>query len=233
MRIPSLSRVRSGRTIGPDEGVEDEATIESYDTVNRQLPSRALRLVCLRRLKKMKPRGVMADLGCGPGFFTSEAAGALPGVRIAALDISSGMLNRATAYLNSKKATGRIELILGNLQQLPFADESLDMVVSTLSLHHWIDPDEAFREIYRVLKPRGQFLIFDTRRDAPGIFYTALKCLQKYFYPSQLKEKNEPLSSMMASYTPEEARRLTDGLQFTGITASGGFFWLFVTGRKS
>jgi precorrin-6B methylase 2 len=113
MRFPGFSRVRSERRIGPDEGVDDEATIESYDTVNRQLPSRALRLVCLRRLKKMKPQGVMADLGCGPGFFTGEAAGAFPEVRIAALDISSGMLERATVYLDSKKAAGRIELILG------------------------------------------------------------------------------------------------------------------------
>lgn len=232
MKFPGFSRVRSERAIGPDEGVEDKETIESYEIVNRQLPSRFLRTIGLRRLKRMKPQGVLADLGCGPGIFTGDVAKAFPGLKVIAFDISAGMLELAGNYLESAKLTDRTSLMLGNLQKLPFGDDSLDVIVSTFSLHHWIDPQGAFGEIHRVLKPQGQFLVFDTRRDAPGIFFLALKFLQKFFLPAQLKEKNEPLSSFMASYTPEEANRLTDGVPFSEVIASSGFFWLYVTGRK-
>jgi ubiquinone/menaquinone biosynthesis C-methylase UbiE len=49
---------------------------------------------------------------------------------------------------------------------LPFASESFDLVVSSLSAHHWEDPDAGAAEIARVLRPGGRLLIYDFK-DAP------------------------------------------------------------------
>ena len=51
----------------------------------------------------------------------------------------------------------------GDVVTLPFADGSVDLVVSTLSLHHWDDPAAGLDEIVRVLAPGGQAWIYDFR----------------------------------------------------------------------
>ncbi len=52
------------------------------------------------------------------------------------------------------------------MASLPFADGSFDLVVSTLSMHHWADPAAGLAEIGRVLRPRATALIWDLR---PGV----------------------------------------------------------------
>lgn len=232
MVFPGLGRARYKRAVGPEEGIEDEATASSYEQVNSMLPSRLLRKLAVSRLKKMSPRGVMVDLGCGPGFFTADAAEALPKVNIIALDISKAMLERAEKHLGNRGLKNRVRFQQGDIMKLPFDDDSLDFVISTLSLHHWAKPKKAFFEIYRVLKPGGGFMVFDTRRDAPRMLCYGLKFLQRFVYPTQLREKNEPTSSIRASYRPGEALRLAAGTPFSDVRVTGGIFWLFITGEK-
>jgi ubiquinone/menaquinone biosynthesis C-methylase UbiE len=230
--IPGFRRVRSERVVGPEEGIEDNETAASYDRVSRMPPFKLLRMLVVRRLKKLHPRGILADIGCGPGYFTGDVARSFPDIDIVALDISEEMLLRAEKHLSIKSYGTKINYRQGDIHELPFDDGSLDFVVSTLSLHHWADPSAAFGEIRRVLKPRGQFLVFDTRRDSPLMVYHLLKFAQLTILPRQLKEKNEPTSSVMASYTPDEVREILETTSFTETAISPGFFWLFATGRK-
>ena len=62
---------------------------------------------------------------------------------------------------------GNIEMIVANASSMPFADHSLDMVVSTGSIHHWKKPVEALNEIHRTLKPGCFALIYDIVNDTP------------------------------------------------------------------
>ena len=55
----------------------------------------------------------------------------------------------------------RLRFQLGDVESLPFPDEQFDLVVSTLSLHHWQHPSKGLQEIFRVLKPGGQARILD------------------------------------------------------------------------
>jgi SAM-dependent methyltransferase len=65
--------------------------------------------------------------------------------------------------LASRHATtdGRLRFIVGNAEAMPFTDRSVDLVVSTLSLHHWKKPAAVFAEVSRVLRPGGVALIYD------------------------------------------------------------------------
>ena len=93
------------------------------------------------------------DLGCGTGFFLSALAGRCQ--QLHGLDLAPGML--AQAALRGSGA----RLVCGDAEALPFADQSLDWVFSSLALQWCERPAQAFAEIHRVLKPGGQ-LLFST-----------------------------------------------------------------------
>jgi ubiquinone/menaquinone biosynthesis C-methylase UbiE len=59
----------------------------------------------------------------------------------------------------------RPEFCVGDVADLPFPDASFDIVVTTLSMHHWADPTRGLAGIGRVLRPDGRALIWDFRPD--------------------------------------------------------------------
>jgi len=60
-------------------------------------------------------------------------------------------------------AEGSPEFVVGDVASLPFVDGSFDLVVSTLSMHHWADPTRGLAEIGRVLQEGGRALVWDFR----------------------------------------------------------------------
>ncbi len=100
------------------------------------------------------------DVGCGPGDLAAMLSERLPEARIAGLDLSPSMVELA-----KRKVTGggRLSFEVGNVASLPFETGSIDLVVSTLSLHHWPDAGAGFSEIARVLRPGGIALVYDLR----------------------------------------------------------------------
>src|SRR6266704_6385948 len=89
------------------------------------------------------------DVGCGPGYVSAAAAerGAIP----IGLDFSAEMIAIA------EKMFPQIEFRQGDAQNLPFPDASFDRVVANFALLHLADPERAFAEAARVLKPGGKF----------------------------------------------------------------------------
>jgi ubiquinone/menaquinone biosynthesis C-methylase UbiE len=105
---------------------------------------------------------VVLDVGTGPGRVPRLVAAAYPTVEVEGVDLSPEMIARATSTAN-KTRTSNLRFRLGDVAALPFADNSVDLVVSTLSLHHWDDPAAGLDEIVRVLGPSGQAWIYDFR----------------------------------------------------------------------
>ncbi len=103
-------------------------------------------------------KATILDLGCGPGDLALELAHRLRDARVVGLDVSPSMMQLASRHATTD---GRLRFIVGNAEALPFSDETVDLVVSTLSLHHWTRPAAVFAEISRVLRPGGVALIYD------------------------------------------------------------------------
>jgi malonyl-CoA O-methyltransferase len=96
--------------------------------------------------------GVVLDLGAGTGRMTSELKRRYRRALLVAVDLAPGMLREARKH---QQLFRRFERVCGDAMRLPFADASVDVVVSSLMLQ-WCDPlDPAFAEIRRVLKPDG------------------------------------------------------------------------------
>jgi len=105
---------------------------------------------------------VVLDVGTGPGRVPRLIAAACPTVEVEGVDLSPEMITRATSTANTT-STSNLRFRVGDVAALPFADNSVDLVVSTLSLHHWDDPAAGLNEIVRVLAPGGQAWIYDFR----------------------------------------------------------------------
>jgi ubiquinone/menaquinone biosynthesis C-methylase UbiE len=67
-----------------------------------------------------------------------------------------------------------IRLVRGDVRNLPFPDDSFDLVLSTLSIHHWHDPARGIRECLRVTAPGGRCWIYDFRTDVPARIHAEL-----------------------------------------------------------
>jgi SAM-dependent methyltransferase len=112
-------------------------------------------------------------------------------------------------------------------------DGELDFAVSTLSLHHWSHPSLGLAEIHRVLRPGGQLLLFDLRRDTRRFFLWLLRFGQGVVVPEPLRRANEPLGSLQSSYSVAELESLLARSPFKEHRIQGGTAWVFVWARKA
>jgi ubiquinone/menaquinone biosynthesis C-methylase UbiE len=114
------------------------------------------------------PAGARAlEVGCGPGRLSIRLA-RQHGLDLTSLDLDPAMIERAranAAHRGNGDQRGP-SFLVGDVAALAFPDRSFDLVVSTLSMHHWADPAAGLAEIGRVLRPGGRALIWDFR---PGV----------------------------------------------------------------
>ncbi len=97
------------------------------------------------------------EIGAGTGFFSLnlKQAGALGDVHVS--DVSAGMVENAT--LNARKLGFDVTGTVSAAESLPYDDNTFDIVVGHAVIHHIPDVESALREILRVLKPGGRFVI--------------------------------------------------------------------------
>ena len=101
------------------------------------------------------------EVGPGPGHLAERLLSLLPDGRWTGLDIDATMLDAAERRLADAGLRARVSGVKGDVAALPFGDASFDLVVSSLSAHHWSDAAAGFREIRRVLRPGAAALVFD------------------------------------------------------------------------
>ncbi len=109
------------------------------------------------------PDAHVLDLGCGAGHASFTAAQQV--AQVTAYDLSSQMLD-VVAEAAKAKGLNNVTTRQGYAESLPFEDASFEAVISRYSAHHWHDVGQALREVKRVLKPGGIFIIMDVM--SPG-----------------------------------------------------------------
>jgi len=152
---------------------EDEARLqeilrhrkENFDThgdIRQLVPGRSW-AAWARALGHLLPPLDVADIGCGEGYLTLEAARWAR--TVVAIDRSDKVLERARALAARRRVTN-VQWKKGDASRLPLADATVDVALLSQVLHHAADPEQALAEAARVLRPGGRLLVLDLREHA-------------------------------------------------------------------
>jgi ubiquinone/menaquinone biosynthesis C-methylase UbiE len=109
-------------------------------------------------LADIKPDSNVLDLACGTGIVTKALA--KTSKHIYAVDITDEMI-KMTKAMCIKNGFDHVKVLKGNAEKLNFDNEYFDIIVTRLSIHHFMNPDLTIKEMKRVLKPNGTILISD------------------------------------------------------------------------
>lgn len=113
----------------------------------------------LKEYSLLSPNTKALDVGCGAGFLSNELS--MAGLDVTAIDLSEESLKVARAH----DLSGRVLYLSADAYQLPFANQSFDVVTAMDFLEHVDRPEDIIKEISRVLKPQGLFIYHTFNRN--------------------------------------------------------------------
>jgi len=98
----------------------------------------------------------LLDAGCGTAPMLTLLTEEFPGKKYTGLDLTPEMIHTA-----EKKNLPNTTLVVGDCENLPFEEDSFDIVINSQSFHHYPNPQNFFNSVHHVLKPGGRLILRD------------------------------------------------------------------------
>lgn len=149
--------------VKPYKGIGMEGFIARWYAANTRKGMKDFEILARQVAEELAPGSRVLEVAPGPGFFAVELA-KLGSYQITGLDISKSFVE--IARRNAKQAEVEVDFREGNASQMPFDDGSFDFLLCRAAFKNFSEPQRAVDEMHRVLRPGGQAMLIDLRRDA-------------------------------------------------------------------
>ena len=108
---------------------------------------------------KIHDDDISLDIGCGGGANIKKLLEKSPNGKVVGIDYSEVSVRKSKKINKSAIEIKRCKILQSNVQELPFANETFNLATAFETIYFWPDIDQSFRQIYRVLKKGGVFMI--------------------------------------------------------------------------
>jgi len=124
-------------------------------------------------------QGNVLDIGCGGGYNIKRMLQKLPKGKIVGLDISEESVRKAKK-VNKEELGKRVKILQGSVEKMPFKDERLDLVTAFETVFFWPDVESNITEVYRIVKPGGQFVVINNYGDPKIDWEKKVPCMKRH-----------------------------------------------------
>lgn len=193
-----------------------------YDLLNRILSMGIdvrWRKKVVKSVKKANPKKVL-DIATGTGDLAIQIAKSTQ-AQITGFDLSAGMLEVGRKKVTKEKLDDRIEMIQGDAENMPFEDNSFDVITVAFGVRNFENLKKGLDEIYRVLKPGGKFIILEFSQ--PESF--PMKQLYAFYSKNILPKIGKQISKDESAYTylPDSVKAFPYGEEMKKILKNSNF----------
>ncbi|MDT0649681.1 bifunctional demethylmenaquinone methyltransferase/2-methoxy-6-polyprenyl-1,4-benzoquinol methylase UbiE [Autumnicola edwardsiae] len=194
----------------------------NYDGLNRIISlgtDEKWRRKVVALVKAQNPESIL-DIATGTGDLAIKM-GDSGADKIVGLDLSEGMLDVGRKKISKKKLEGKIEMIQGDSEALPFEDNSFDAVTVAFGVRNFENLEKGLKEIFRVLKPGGIFVVLETSVPTKFPFKQGYKVYSSLVLPLVGKIFSKDQDAY--SYLSKSAASFPYGKAFNNILKKSGF----------
>ena len=165
------------------------------------------------------PHDTVLDIGCGGGNTLARMAEHVTEGHLVGIDYAETSVEASRAFNAGLIEVGRMEILHGSVEHLPFADGHFDAVVTVESFYFWPLPEESLKEVARVIRRGGTFLLLAEIYGRDDL-------------PEGIRAKVAEYS--LTNPTPEEFERLFRAAGFSDVTMAfkDGEYWIAVRGVR-
>lgn len=193
-----------------------------YDLLNRILSMGIdvrWRKKVVKSVKKANPKTVL-DIATGTGDLAIQIAKSTQ-AQITGFDLSAGMLEVGRKKVTKEKLDDRIEMIQGDAENMPFENNSFDVITVAFGVRNFENLKKGLDEIYRVLKPGGKFIILEFSQ--PESF--PMKQLYAFYSKNILPKIGKQISKDESAYTylPDSVKAFPYGEEMKKILKNSNF----------
>ncbi len=195
---------------------------DKYDLLNRVISFRAdkkWRKKVVQIVNDTQPNKIL-DIATGTGDLAIALA-ETSATKIIGLDISEGMLNVGRKKVEKLNLSDKIDMVLGDSEQLPFSDNSFDAVTVAFGVRNFENLSKGLSEILRVLRPEGTFVVLETSVPTTFPFKQGYNFYTKKMMPFIGKLFSKDKSAYQ--YLANSAVNFPHGKEFNNILQKNGF----------
>ncbi len=194
-----------------------------YDFLNHLLSmgiDKSWRMNLIDLLSGIHPASIL-DVATGTGDLAIQTSKAIPDAKITGLDISRGMLEVGERKIAKQNLSGKIKMIYGDSEEMPFPDNTFDAVSVAFGVRNFGNLLKGLKEMNRVLKQGGKVFILEFSKPKSPLFRFVFNSYFKYVLP---------VIGKITSKDPKAYKYLFESVQafpsyedFLGIMKEAGF----------